>query len=165
VTYSILAMAFYLLLGGFYAGLAGDRMPARGPIVPNEGMHRSLQNALRTGIAGAVIGLSASVAGPLALGGLQLGLHAASTYAPIEFVSCGLLAGLLYGGAACCQHAMVRALLALEGSLPPRAVRLLAEAVDRGLLRRSGGGYEFVHDLFRDHLASLAKPNRLSRSA
>ncbi len=37
---------------------------------------------------------------------------------------------------------------------PWRMVRLLDEAAQRILLRKVGGGYRFIHNLFRDHLAT-----------
>ena len=86
----------------------------------------------------------------------SVGLHGA-------VLSWMVLGGLLYGGAAWLQHAAIRVLMALEGSLPLRAVEFLEDAESRALLRRSGGGYVFVHDLFRDHLASTASGSGTAR--
>jgi hypothetical protein len=153
--FAAIATLCYLSLAGFYAGLAGELMPNRQLITPNEGMRRSLHNALLLAFLSASVGWSASVALPATLGDLQFALSVAHGYGLLEGASCGLLAGLLYGGAAYVQHVTVRALLARDGSLPLRAVPLLEEAAARALVRRSGGAYAFVHDLFRDYLASL----------
>jgi hypothetical protein len=153
--FGVIATVCYLFLVGFYAALAGRFMQDELRIRPNEGIRRSRRNALSFAFLSAIVGWEASTAFPAALGNLHLALSVARGYALIEGAACGLLAGLLYGGAAYVQHATVRALLAWDGSLPLRAVSLLEEAETRALLRRSGGGYEFIHVLLRDHLASL----------
>jgi hypothetical protein len=155
-TFGVIATLFYLFLGGFYAALTGDRVRDDLRIRPNEGMRRSCFNALYFAFLGGLVGWSASTAFPAALGSLQFALSVAHGYALLEGASCGLLAGIIYGGAACVQHVTVRVLLALDDWLPLRAVPLLEEATDRALLRRFGGGYAFVHDLLRDYFASLA---------
>ena len=43
--------------------------------------------------------------------------------------------------------------------MPWQYVRLLDEATQRLLLRQQGGGYSFIHNLLRDHLASSASPD------
>lgn len=154
--FGVIATLCYLLLGGVYAGLAGEVMADQLRIRPNEGMRRSRLNALSSAFLSAAVGWSASTALPATLGDLPYALSVAHGYALLEGASCGLLGGLIYGGAAYVQHVTIRALLALHGRLPLRAVSLLEEAEGRALLRRSGGGYAFVHDLLRDHLASLA---------
>jgi hypothetical protein len=154
--FGVLMALLWLLLGGFYTGLAGDLMPEGGRITPNEGMHRSVRNGLLVGLAASGIAWVTVVAGAATAGGSSFAIRAAGTYALFDGISWMVLGGLLYGGAAWLQHATIRVLMALEGSLPLRAVEFLEDAESRALLRRSGGGYVFVHDLFRDHLASTA---------
>jgi hypothetical protein len=44
----------------------------------------------------------------------------------------------------------------MNGQLPLRAIRFLDDARQRGLLRQSGGSYEFRHRVIRDYLAGSA---------
>jgi hypothetical protein len=155
IVLGLVAFVVYLMTFNFYSVLAGDLMPDRGRIEPNVGIHRSARNAFMIGLVAACVGWSISVLAAAAVGGPQPALHAGVTYALGVGGATGLVFGLLYGGEACAQHAVLRLLLAGEGSLPFLAVRLLDEAERRILLRRVGGGYAFVHDLFRDHLAAM----------
>lgn len=68
-------------------------------------------------------------------------------------ISVAYLAGVLRGGYAAVQHAILRLLLWASGRLPLRLVSVLDDAVRRGLLRRIGGGYLFVHRTLQDELA------------
>ena len=52
---------------------------------------------------------------------------------------------LLYGGISVIMHGAVRLVLAATSPLPLRLVRWLDDATRRGLLRRVGGGYMFMH--------------------
>jgi hypothetical protein len=67
------------------------------------------------------------------------------------------------GGLAWWRHWVLRLLLWCSGALPLRLVPWLDEAAQRILLRKVGGGYRFIHDLFRDYLATL-DPSELSGS-
>ncbi|MFO0632990.1 MAG: hypothetical protein U0168_09090 [Nannocystaceae bacterium] len=68
-------------------------------------------------------------------------------------LSVAYLAGVLVGGYAVVQHATLRLLLWASGRLPLRLVTVLDDAVRRGLMRRIGGGYLFVHRTLQDELA------------
>ncbi|MBK8238781.1 MAG: hypothetical protein IPK74_24915 [Deltaproteobacteria bacterium] len=68
-------------------------------------------------------------------------------------LSVAYLAALLEGGYAALQHAVLRVLLFASGRLPLRLVAALDDATRRGLLRRIGGGYLFVHPTLQDELA------------
>ncbi len=65
----------------------------------------------------------------------------------------GLAIGLIYGGAAILLHGAIRLALALTSPLPIRLVRWLDDATQRGLMRRVGGGYMFMHATLLEHLA------------
>jgi hypothetical protein len=67
----------------------------------------------------------------------------------------GLLVTLLMGGLAWWRHWVLRFLLWRSGAIPWRYPAFLDEAAEHILLRKVGGGYRFIHDLFRDYLASL----------
>jgi hypothetical protein len=66
------------------------------------------------------------------------------------------------GGLAWWRHWVLRLLLWCSGALPLRLVPWLDEAAQRILLRKVGGGYRFIHDLFRDYLATLDPSERKS---
>jgi hypothetical protein len=59
------------------------------------------------------------------------------------------------GGKAALQHLILRYLLVRNDAAPWRYVEFLAEATDRLLLRKVGGGYVFVHRLLLDYFADL----------
>lgn len=67
--------------------------------------------------------------------------------------SVAYLAAILHGGHAALQHVVLRCLLWATGRLPLRLVTVLEDAARRGLLRRVGGGYLFVHPTLQDELA------------
>jgi NACHT domain len=135
------------LAGGLSAGLVTGLREERA--APNEGIRRSAQHAL-------VVGLSAGLSGGLA-GGLAAGLLAG----PAAGLSAGLGFGLVFaltvamvfGGAACLQHYVVRAWLVRERVAPWQYGPFLEAMAQRLLLRRSGSAYLFAHRLLRDYLA------------
>ena len=86
---------------------------------------------------------------------VTLYFHAGFHYAVVFGVTGGLLTFLLSGGIAWWQHWVLRFLLWREGSIPCRYVQMLDEDAQCILLRKEGGGYRFIHDLFRDYIASL----------
>jgi serine/threonine protein kinase len=65
----------------------------------------------------------------------------------------GVAFAFIYGGAAVLLHACYRVLLWLTTPLPLGLVSWLDEATARGLLRRVGGGYMFMHATLLTHLA------------
>jgi NACHT domain len=77
---------------------------------------------------------------------LRVGLPAA--------VAGTLLCAILLGCLAWWRHWVLRFLLWRSGAIPWRTVRMLDEAAQCILLRKVGGGYRFIHDLFRDYLAT-----------
>src|SRR2546426_2853898 len=94
-------------------------------------------------------------------GGLSLVLIGGLSYGWEIGLPVGLLVILFMGGLAWWQHWVLRFLLWRSGATPWRLVPLLDEAAQRILLRKVGGGYRFIHDLFRDYLATL-EPSMLS---
>jgi eukaryotic-like serine/threonine-protein kinase len=128
---------------------------------PNSAIWRSLRNALRWGLLsglsfGLAVGLSLTLKDDLRTGlrnGLGYGLTAA------------LVLGMVFGGLACLQHLWLRRLLAWAGVAPWNYRRFLDHADDRILLRRVGGGYEFVHRLLLEHFAAQAEGFRAEEEA
>jgi len=109
---------------------------------PNEGIWRSLHNALLSGLAGGLVG------------GLVAGLVAGLTGLASGWIF-GLVVGLKKGGRACLQHLILRILLWGNGFAPWRYVRFLDYAAERVFLRKVGGGYIFVHRMLLEYFAAL----------
>jgi hypothetical protein len=71
----------------------------------------------------------------------------------------GFSVGAAKGGIACIRYWGLRMALALTRRTPWRYVRFLEYATDRILLRRVGGGYEFIHPLLLEYFA-MERPER-----
>jgi NACHT domain-containing protein len=139
------------------------------PTGPGQGMKASRRNAmvgglvgaalggLSGGLVGAVVTLAETSTGLIASGpsglilavinGLNLGLHLAILF--------GLIAWFRRGGGAYLRHLALRTLLARDRVIPGELVGFLEYGANLVLLRRRGGGYEFVHGLLLQHFASL----------
>jgi len=140
----ILAMAFGLIFGrwvGLPVRLVADELSTRS--IPNEGIRRSLNDALRAGLFNWLIF------------GLIFGL--------IYELYTGLFFGLFFGvfgviergGKVCFQHGILRIFLRWYNYAPFRYVFFLEHAKDLLFLRRVGGGYIFVHRLLMEHFVGL----------
>jgi hypothetical protein len=141
--------AYILAIG---VGLTGGAMEATTRL--NEGMRRSLQVTALVSYAAAVpllfLGLSAI---------LRLGEEAAIGVALVILgVGAGLGVGMAKGGLSVIKHVVIRLLLAASGALPWNLRSLLDAGADRLILRRVGGGYEFIHRTLAEHLAGLGDP-------
>lgn len=115
---------------------------------PNQGIRRSMVNALRGGLlfgalGGVLVGALSNVLGR-GLIGVQLGVMG------------GVLGGgLRYGGAAVIKHYVLRLHLALLRLLPLRLVPFLEAMRERILLQRAGGHYRFIHRTMQEHIAAM----------
>lgn len=141
-------------LAGLTAGLRDER------VMPNEGIRRSAQHAI-------VVGLAAGVGAALT-GGLGYGLVSRRAGALPAGLGIGLIVAptivIVFGGAACVQHYVVRAWLVRVRSAPWQYGRFLEAMTQRLLLRRSGSAYLFIHRLLRDYLADI-NPDRTQAAA
>jgi eukaryotic-like serine/threonine-protein kinase len=134
-----------LLIAGLSAALRDER------VVPNEGIRRSTRYAI---VVGLPVGLSA---------GLIFGFFAELVYGAVSGLYAGLGVGLafavasalMFGGAACVQHYVVRTWLVRRSIAPWHYGSFLEAMAQRLLLRRSGSAYLFIHRLLRDHLADI----------
>jgi hypothetical protein len=109
------------------------------------------------GLVGGVVTLAETSTGLIAAGpsglilaavnGLNLGLHLAIVF--------GLIAWFRRGGGAYLRHVALRTLLTRDRAIPADLVGFLEYAANLVLLRRRGGGYEFVHGLLLQHFASF----------
>jgi hypothetical protein len=133
-----------VLAQGLIDGFSTTQLDARMRLTPNQGIWRSARNGLLMGlIAGLVFGL-------------VVGLFGGQGYGLFSGLLIGLSSGLDGGLDAFLQHFILRFWLWRTGYLPWNLVAQLDEAAQRILLRKVGGGYRFLHDLFRDFLATLA---------
>lgn len=129
---------------------------------PNQGIHTSGWNALRLGlvfftVGGLMGGLLVGLSGGR-LGEPVIGLGGSLRSGPGSGVVFGLGGGLVGGllvGRAYFQHYLLRLVFAQGRTLPWRTVSFLEEATECIMLQRVGGGYRFIHALFRDYFASL----------
>jgi len=163
------------VLGALVAGAAFGPITALQPQLrpsptgPGQGMKASRRNAMVGGFVGAALGgLAGCLVGALvtlaetstgliasgpsglilaAINGLNLGLHLAIVF--------GLIAWFRRGGGAYLRHLALRRLLARDRAIPGDLVGFLEYAANLVLLRRRGGGYEFMHGLLLQHFASL----------
>lgn len=127
----------------FVAGLAADISPYSRR--PNEGLMRS---ARHSAIVALTICLWISLPIMIFVGilpGFVMGLLS------------GVVVGLLFGGYACIKYLVLRLVLIDAGCTPWRYVKFLDYATERILLRRIGGGYEFIHPLLLQHFANIGK--------
>lgn len=67
----------------------------------------------------------------------------------------GSVLGLLFGGITVTQHVLLRINFLLHAKIPGNYARFLDYAVERGLLRKVGGGYIFIHRLLLEYFADL----------
>lgn len=73
-----------------------------------------------------------------------------------------VFAGLVLLTRAWPRFVVARLILAAQGKLPFRLMGFLGEARDRGLLRQSGGVYQFRHIRFQERLATRPSPALLT---
>ncbi|MBM7773878.1 hypothetical protein JOD54_004082 [Actinokineospora baliensis] len=149
ITVIALPMLFGAPLGflaGLVVGLVGA--PSDAPARPMAATHASRGNL----VAGVVLG-------PLC--GLLVGAGLAAVVDPSDAYGGGLMAGIVCGnlialrsgGAAYIAYLATRTSLSRQGILPWRLLAFLAQATDRLLLRRAGGGFLFPHRLIQECLA------------
>lgn len=128
-------------------------------LLPNEGVWRSLNFALKSSVLGAF-----PISILIMLGYEYIGL--ASLFAvdsiPSNSLSIGVYCfyfiwGFLFietGGKVVIQHYVLQYLLYRSGTVPFRYIPFLEHCCRLGLLRRIGGGYTFYHRELRDYLGA-----------
>jgi hypothetical protein len=128
--------------------------------VPNQGMRRSAWHALVIGgmcglCAGSIAGVMQRLLGEDALTSVRVGISVLLGYAA--------MVGLVYGGLACFQHAVVRWLLWRSGAAPLRYAAFLDDCTGRIFLHRIGGGWIFVHRLLLEYFADQYEKSQEAR--
>jgi eukaryotic-like serine/threonine-protein kinase len=149
------------LLVGLSLGLMfGPETPLCGT-VPAPG--RAIEMSRRHGLAAGAVsgGLAMLVFGAVAGAGVgrTLGTSVALVTGIVDGACMGMIVAvgvsMRRGFGAYVRHALLRRLLARAGAAPRDYVAFLEHASNLILLRRRGGGYEFVHRLLLDHFAEL----------
>jgi transcriptional regulator with XRE-family HTH domain len=144
-----------MLNSGWSSNVLAERLLVR----PNEGIRRSLSNAVFAAcLFGPVGGLASGLVCGLAfgfIGGLAgwpiLGVGFAIAFGIIfalQFVT-------IHGGIAYLEHYILRWYLWRAGYMPWNYVAFLDFAAERILLSKVGGGYIFSHHLLLDYFAAL----------
>ncbi len=159
---------------GLIAGVAGtlagilnsawvsDVLDERDLAQPNEGIRRSLVNAVITSIlfgflGGIASGLVCGAAFAL-VGGLPGWPILAVGFAIVFGIMFEMQFGTIYGGAAWVQHYLLRWYLVRGGYMPLNYVAFLDFAAQRILLQKVRGGYMFAHRILLEYFASLPLP-------
>jgi hypothetical protein len=158
-----------VLIGGPIVALIGGfttrQMVTR--TIPNEGIRRSLRNALisllTVGlIVGLVFGLFVGLASGLYWYGRgKDGLIVEVEEALIVGLFVGLFVGLSNGGSAYIKHYVLRFLLWWNNYAPGKYIQFLDYAAERVFLRKVGGGYIFPHRLLMEYFATLQPANQV----
>lgn len=116
---------------------------------PNEGIRRSLENAIRFGsISGIWLGIVMGYLAGLLTSPIR-GLAVGCSF----FVAGFTILGIIAGGYPVLQHYILRILLYLSEDVPLRYASFLDLAVYHIFLRRVGSGYIFIHRLLLEHFA------------
>ncbi len=140
---------FLWLFGSFYigllSGLYGKKRTIRDTDYPNQMIWLSGRNAVLAGFI---------VFSVLFLTGLVFGF---STFTSVALTFSVIMA-LVFGGLSFVQHFSLRFIMARNGPVSLQYTVFLDYGVERIFLRKIGGGYIFIHNLLRDHFASMEHP-------
>ena len=142
--------------GAFVGGLTGTEVDIR--TRPNQGIWRSINNALRLGVVISLIVLLAFVVSESVVYGVKLDSILRGGNSLLFFVAItGMIAALVSGGFAAFQHVILRRILQREGAIPQNYAHFLDYCASLILLRKIGGGYIFLHRYLLEYFATLNK--------
>lgn len=145
IGYTLTAGTLALLLAGLTQGQVEVRTH------PNEGIRRSLTNALRFALLAMALLLAVGIFG----------------FSAVTSSSTGLLLGLMmmgigtytvpftFGGYAVLKHLALRLVLHCGGDIPRNYHHFLDYATSLILLRKVGGGYIFIHRYLLEYFAAV----------
>lgn len=105
---------------------------------------QGLRDSVRNGFIGALVA-----------GGPMLLILSLTTFNPATIILFAGEGGLLFGWAAVFNHYTLRFMLWRSGALPWDYIKFLNSAADLILLRRVGGGYQFIHRSLQEYFAAL----------
>jgi hypothetical protein len=145
------------LVGGLGGGVITVELSTR--TIPNEGIRRSLKNAMVGWLVSwlffGLVVVPVVGFGLWLLGGLGGGLGGWLFFGLVVGPVVGFAFGLAKGGSACILHGVLRLFLSWNHYAPLNYVRFLEHAKDLLFLRRVGGGYIFVHRMLMEHFAGM----------
>jgi eukaryotic-like serine/threonine-protein kinase len=166
-------VAARLAVGMALGLMFGPRTPLSETVpAPGQGIAMSWRHGVNAGLLSAALaavlfGVVAGISVALMVGSVPAGVAVGA----LDGLSIGAIVGfgvaLRRGVGASFRHALLRWLLAAAGSAPRDYVGFLEHATSLILLRRRGGGYEFVHRMLLDHFADLepSAPEPVRRGA
>lgn len=154
-----MGLGFGLLFGMIAGFTATAQIVTR--TVPNEGIRRSLKNALISLTFGTLGGPVMLVTAELVTAELDLWNIVGSGLGFGLLI--GMIAGLKNGGFAYLKHYVLRVLLWRNDYAPWNYIRFLDYAAERVFLRKVGGGYVFTHRLLMEYFATLQSPDQAVR--
>jgi hypothetical protein len=155
------ALPLALIIGVLFGLLSGLQTQSYvTPPAPGKAIYMSKRNALLSGLG---VGLGVALSVGLVLFALILGLGGGLINALVFGPPIGLVGGLIVGfltalqrgGGAYLRHHVLRWVLVRTRSIPRDYVAFLDYGTQLILLRRRGGGYEFIHRLLLEHFAAL----------
>ena len=151
--FGLLFGLFFGLIGGLLFGLRADVL---NKTHPNQGIWDSFRNLWIVSVMGSPAGVALytlfTLAANLAMGEPVSAIFSLETL--IYGVGMTALAGIIAGGGlACIQHASLRFVLWRQGVAPWNYARFLQYMAERRVMQQVGGGFRFLHDLLRKHLA------------
>jgi transcriptional regulator with XRE-family HTH domain len=158
-------LAARLVVGLSLGLMFGPRTPLCETVpAPGDGIAMSWRHGLNAGLLSG--GLAAVLFGVVAGASVarMAGAPAGAAVGALDGLSIGAIVGvgvgLRRGVGPFLRHSLLRSLLVAEGAAPRDYVGFLEHAAGLILLRRRGGGYEFVHRMLLDHFAELHPPER-----
>jgi hypothetical protein len=157
---SIATLIFFIPLMIFLSGLRFYEFNKK--IVPNQGIRLSTRNATRAYLFAISISVIVfMLMDRVATGSWPIAWMGDITInRPLQILSIsstmGVIAAMLFGGFACLQHYALRTALSMKRAIPWNYRKFLDFAADRTLLRKIGGGYEFIHENVRDYFETLS---------
>jgi transcriptional regulator with XRE-family HTH domain/GTPase SAR1 family protein len=147
-----------ILTGALNSGWSSNVLAEHQLVRPNEGIRRSIKNAVFAAcLFGSVGGLASGL-----VCGFAFGVVGELVGWPILGVGFGIVCGIIFalefltihGGVAYLEHYVLRWYLWRAGSMAWKYVGFLDAAAERILLSKVGGGYMFSHHLLLDFFAA-----------
>jgi NACHT domain len=148
-------VSFFLFLGGLNVQESKEK------VLPNQGIWLSRRNAIKALILTLPVGIVIFSVMDRISTGSWLNVFSGDwldrrlLQMLVFTLTLSFFVSLIFGGFAWIQHYVLRVILFMRGKTPLNYQRFLDFASDRVLLRKIGGGYEFVHEYVREYFESM----------
>jgi len=167
---TLLGGGAFWLLGGPFIGLAagvgvggalgllillrgGEMVPPVNSFVPNQGVRRSGHVALSVSLAvGVTCAMFFSV-----FAGIFIAPAIGWVFGGLLGAGIGVVLGLFYGGETALKHGLLRIMLVRANLAPSNLAAFLEHCENRGLMRRAGGAYTFIHSSLQEYFVSRGR--------